>query len=61
MQYFIRPFRKIFEEKMIGPYGHFEVVEVTEQLRAKGLPFFVADERGVVVLDKAVIRTSRFE
>jgi hypothetical protein len=61
MQYFIRPFKKIGDDTMIGPYEHLEVVDLVNKLRAKGLEFFVADKVGVVVIKETAIRTSRFE
>jgi hypothetical protein len=52
---------EVAEDKRLGPYEDSEIIDLTQKLRAKGLPFFVTDETGVVVVDDTAIRTSRFE
>jgi hypothetical protein len=60
MRYFIRT-PKVAEERVLGPYEAFEVLERAKQLHKAGIEFFVTDETGIVVVDEGVIKSSKFQ
>lgn len=60
MRYFIRT-PKVAEERVLGPYEAFEVLERAKQLRQANIEFFITDKAGVVIVDEASIKSSRFE